>query len=160
MGVLEDKEFAALKDQVHDWEVESLPIIDEIKTEVTKARAAMISDPPQLYILSNSLVDLSILNIRLIDRIIDSKLNFLKAKGLYESRREEWKVKLTKGYDEEDPVPAGVADSMKVGKVREEYQLMIQAETDFDMVNLTRKAIEKTLDAIRSKLSYESKHET
>ena len=59
-----------------------------------------------------------------------------------------------------DGIAAGVADSKKVSMVVEERELMNQAEYNYDMVNLMRRAIEKAMDAIRSKLSYEKAHET
>lgn len=157
---IEEIELNDLKERLAGWEGFALPLIEEIKAEVTTARKAMDTDPPDLYALSNSLVDLSILNIRLIERIIDGKYLLNEAKGLYESRREDWKVKLVQGHDGNDGVAAGVADSMKVGKVRGEYEVMNQAERNYENVNLTRRAIEKALDSIRSKLSYEKAHET
>ena len=169
--VVDDLDF--LRDRVRDWESDSLPLINEIKAEVMKARKAMDSDPPDLYGISNALVELSILNIRLIDRIIQARYIYMEAKGLHEARREEWKVKLVKGYTEVisdngdegsnkvyEPVAAGVADSAKVGKVRDEYTFMNETEHNYELVNLTRRAIEKSMDAIRSKLSYEKAHET
>lgn len=169
--VVDDLDF--LRDRARDWESDSLPLVDEIKVKVTEARQAMESDPPDLYGISNALVELSILNIRLIDRIIQARYIYMEAKGLHEARREEWKVKLVKGYTEvisddgesgeskvHEPVAAGVADSMKVSKVREEYSFMNEMEHNYELVNLTRRAIEKAMDAIRSKLSYEKAHET
>lgn len=184
---VDEIELNDLKTRIHEWEVDALPLIEEIKAEVTKARKSMDSDPPELYAISNSLVDLSILNIRLIERIVRAKYLWNEAKGLYESRREGWKVKLVQGYTliEEKKIPhsnikkakkgekeivtssvaidgvaAGVADSMKVGMVREEYEVANQAEMNYESVNLTRRAIEKAIDSIRSKLSYEKAHET
>lgn len=186
-NVIEESALVDLKNRMDLWEGDALLLIQEIKEEVDNARKAMDADPPQLYILSNSLVDLSMLNIRLIDRIVNAKYFFNEAKGLYESQREGWKVKLVQGYTETtytiDPdyvppkngetasdkivhnrvvegVAAGVADSMKVGKVREEYEVMNQAEKNYETVNLTRRAIEKAMEGIRSKLSYEKNHET
>lgn len=170
-ATIEDIELNELKANLDKWEGDALPLVEEIKDEVTESRRAMDTDPPELYTLSNSLVDLSILNIRLIDRIIEGKYNLNAAKYLYESRREGWKVKLVKGYTTHHPkdsskdeviegVAAGVADSMKVEKVAVEYELMNRAEKNYEMVNLLRRAIEKAIDSIRSKLSYESKHET
>lgn len=155
-----DEELIGLEERIDKWEGHAFPLITEIKIEVTKARQAMDSDPPALYELSNSLVDLSILNIRLIERIIDAKYLLNEARYLYESRREEWKVKLVQGYDDVEGIAAGVADSMKVGKVKQEHETWNQAERNYEDVNLTRRAIEKSLDAIRSKLSYEKAHET
>lgn len=187
MSKAKDNELVGLKDKLDKWEGDALPLTEEIKTEVTKAREAMDANPPNLYVLSNSLVDLSILNLRLIDRITNAKFVFNEAKYLYESRREAWKVKLVQGYTmvaeveqpHSDPkkakkgltetvtetrnidgVAAGVADSMKVGQVKVEYELMNQAEKNYETVNLLRRSIEKAIDSIRSKLSYESKHET
>lgn len=171
---IEDAERESLSSSIMNWEGDSLPLVEEIKSEVTKARAAMDAEPPQLYTLSNALVDLSILNIRLIDRIIMARYIQNSATALYEQRREGWKVKLVEGYtkemvDEEtgeittvkvDGIAAGVADSKKVSMVVEERELMNQAEYNYDMVNLMRRAIEKAMDAIRSKLSYEKAHET
>lgn len=184
MPSVEEMELDKLKAKLDQWESDALPLVEEVKGEVTTARKAMDAEPPDLYALSNSLVDLSVLNIRLIDRITNAKFIFNEAKYLYESRREGWKVKLVQGYTEEtevdavlvepnetkkfkkkqqkvhDPVAAGVADSMKVNKVRMEYELMNRAEKNYETVNLLRRSIEKAIDSIRSKLSYESKHET
>lgn len=171
---IEDSELESLRTSMMNWEGESLPLIEEMKQRVNEARVAMDAEPPQLYALSNSLVELSILNIRLIDRIIMAKYTLNSAQAIYEQRREGWKVKLAQGYsiestDEEtgeitplfiDGIAAGIADSKKVSMVVEERELMNQAEYNYDMVNLTRRAIEKAMDAIRSKLSYEKAHET
>lgn len=150
-----DNEIDGIKASLFDAETEGTKIIQEIAEHTKAARKAMRSDVVNTLALSNELVELSILLQRFADREASMGYVHRWAKDHYERTREGHKVRLVK----DDGLPAGVADSMKIELSKEEFEVYNQAEYSLDQFKLSRKATEKTLDAIRSKLSYEKANE-
>lgn len=133
---------------------EVMPIIKDLSRHTLNARKAM--DPPvDTLTLSNELVELAILNQRLGDRVAYANYLARDTKNFYEETREEHKVRLVK----EEGEAAGVADSMKIKLSRAEFELRNQSEMLYERLQFLRKSTEKTIDAIRSKLSYEKSNE-
>lgn len=134
---------------------DALPIVEEIATHTKRGRKAMDQDPVDTLTLSNELVELSILLQRLGDRIATMGRIVRGCKEFYERTREDWKVKLVKEQD----TAAGVADSMKISKAHKEFEVYNDCEYWMDRLVYARKSTDKTIDAIRSKLSYEKVNE-
>lgn len=139
------------------------PLLTEIQRETKKARKAMDTDPVDTLTLSNKLVDLSILNQRLGDRVANAGHLARATQNFYELMRETHKVRLVKGYDEngeaQDTVAAGVADSMKLQFVQAEFEVANNAKRILDQLSMLRKSTEKTIDGLRTKISYEKVNE-
>lgn len=159
----EQTEFQALQNSLHNLEVDlngegskRKPLLKEIQQHTLSARKAMAQDPVDTLTLSNELVELAILLQRLGDRIAECGFIVRAAKEYYERTREEHKVRLVN----EEAKPAGVADSMKASLVKEEFEFYNKCEYRMDKLVYTRKSTDKTIDAIRSKLSYEKINET
>ena len=133
---------------------EALPLIKEVSVHTRKARKAM-DEPVNTLVLSNELVELAILNQRLGERVAYANYLTRDTKNFYEETREEHKTRLVN----EDGVAAGVADSMKVKLSRAEFEVRNEAELLYERLQFLRKSTDKTIDAIRSKLSYEKGNE-
>lgn len=181
MATAEQTEFEAIEISRNNLDEEALPITKDIALHTMKARKAIAQDPVDTLTISNELVELSILNQRLGDRISTMGYIVRSAKELYERTREEHKVRLVQVGEErevevDDPeagdsdapkikkkkfvtVAAGVADSMKLSLVRKEFELYNQCEYLMDKLVYTRKSTDKTIDSMRSKLSYEKQNE-
>lgn len=136
-------------------ESDALPVVQGIATHTKKARKAMDQDPVDTLTLSNELVELSILVQRLGDRIARMGHIARAAKEYYERTREEHKVRLV----QEKKIAAGVADSMKIKLSHEQFRMHNDCEYLMDKLVYTSKSTDKTIDAIRSKLSYEKINE-
>lgn len=134
--------------------------------------------------LSNEQVELGILLQRLGDRISDMGYIARAAEEFYKRVMEGHKVRLTqigeeREVDEKVPdeeikgtksprfrktkklvtLPAGVADSMKIGLAHEAFELHNRCQKQMDQLVYIRKSTDKTIDTIRSKLSYEKSNE-
>jgi hypothetical protein len=151
----ERSELELYKHSLEELEADALPVVQEIATHTKKARKAMDQDPVDTLTLSNELVELSILVQRLGDRIARMGYIARGCKEFYERIREGHKVRLVR----DDKIAAGVADSMKVDLSHEEFEMHNECEYLMDRLVYTRKSTDKTIDAIRSKLSYEKMNE-
>ena len=166
---------------------DALPILDEISVHTRYARRAMggrfknsegeIEDTDvDTYTLSNEQVELAILIQRLSERISEMGYIARAVKEFYERIREGHKVRLTQIGEEREfvkdlkdgsqvvekkfvPIAAGVADSMKIQLAHEVFDLHNQSEKFLNKLVLARSATDKTVDTIRSKLSYEKANE-
>ena len=69
MSAVEQTEFEAIEISLDNLEAEALPITEDVAFHTLKARKAISLDPVDTLTLSNELVELSILNQRLGDRI-------------------------------------------------------------------------------------------
>lgn len=148
-------ELKEYQDHLDALTADALPIVQDIATHTKRARKAMDQDPVDTLTLSNELVELSILLQRLGDRIATMGYIVRGAKEFYERTRENHKVRLVK----EESVAAGVADSMKIDLSHEEFKVYNSCERMMDRLVYVRKSTDKTIDAIRSKLSYEKVNE-
>lgn len=134
--------------------------------------------------LSNEQVELAILLQRLGDRISDMGYIARGAEEFYKRIMEGHKVRLTQIGEEREvdekipdkeitgtstskfrkvkkfvPLPAGVADSMKIELAHEAFELHNACQKQMDQLVYIRKSTDKTIDTIRSKLSYEKANE-
>ena len=178
MPTVEQTEFEAIEISLDNLEAEALPITEDVAFHTLKARKAISLDPVDTLTLSNELVELSILNQRLGDRISTMGYIVRGAKEYYERIREEHKVRLVQVGEERKvevddgettrgkktvkkfvTVAAGVADSMKISLVKAEFDLYNRCEYLMDKLVYTRKSTDKTIDSMRSKLSYEKQNE-
>ena len=171
----EQNELDQYRQALADLTSDALPVVEEISKETRRARKAMDQDPVDTLTLSNKLVELSILNQRLGERIATMGYIVRGCKEFYERVREGHKVRLvTKGeprqtVEKKDgiekvvtkyvTVAAGVADSMKIGLAHEEFVVYNECEKVMDQLVYARKSTDKTIDSIRSKLSYEKTNE-
>ncbi len=175
-------EFEAIRNDFSNLSDEVNPILRDVQKHTKSARTAMAKDPVDTLTLSNELVELAILLQRLGDRIAMMGYIQRAADYYYERTREEHKVRLVQIGEEREvevldpkaetsdapkvkskklvPVAAGVADSMKVSLVKEEHKLMSECKYLMDKLVYTRKSTDKTIDSIRSKLSYERINES
>lgn len=176
MAQAEQTELEAYKEALAELEKDALPIVQEISKETRKARKAMDQDPVDTLTLSNKLVELSILNQRLGERVATMGYIVRGCKEFYERIREGHKVRLTqKGEPRQTTetdakgkekivtkyvtMPAGVADSMKIELAHTEFEIYNECEKVMDQLVYARKSTDKTIDSIRSKLSYEKTNE-
>ena len=143
---------------------DSTELLDEVKVHTLTARLAMDQDPVDANTLANEIVELAILNQRLGDRVSDAGIIMRGAENHYKTIREEHKVRLTQGSTEVDEktgepkiikaMAAGVADSAKMKLAQDEFDLWNAAAGMYEQLNYMRKSSDKTIDAIRSKLSF------
>lgn len=171
-------EYDQIKGSLESIEEETLPIIEEISYYTRKARRA--TGGPQYQpdgttkeyqtdtlVLSQCQVQLSILNQRLSERISMMGYTTRSAEEFYKRQMEGHKVRLTQvgeervvdGKKKMVTVAAGVADSMKIGLVSEEFELYNQCQYRLDQFKGAWKSNDKTIDTIRSKVSYEKSNE-
>ena len=134
--------------------------------------------------LSNEQVELGILLQRLGDRISEMGYIARAAEEFYKRVMEGHKVRLTQVGEEREvnekvpdseikgtkspkyhkvkkfvTLPAGVADSMKIALAHEVFELHNSCQKQMDQLVYIRKSTDKTIDTIRSKLSYEKSNE-
>jgi hypothetical protein len=184
MNDAERLEFEKFSGQLDDLQTDALPIVEEISVHTRLARRAMggrslneeneiVDEEVDTLTLSNEQVELGILLQRLGDRIADMGYIARAAEEFYKRVMEGHKVRLTQVGEprevvEKDPttkeekkvtkyVPmaAGVADSMKIGLAHEAFELHNSCQKQMDQLVYIRKSTDKTIDTIRSKLSYE-----
>ena len=144
------------------------------------AENEIVDEEVDTLTLSNEQVELAILLQRLGDRISDMGYITRASEEFYKRVMEGHKVRLTTIGEErevEEKVPdrevtgtssrttritkkfvtvaAGVADSMKIGLAHEAFVLNNDCQKQLDQLLNIRKSTDKTIDTIRSKLSYE-----
>lgn len=188
MNEAERLEFEKYSGQLDDLQTDALPIVEEISVHTRLARRAMggrslneeneiVDELVDTLTLSNEQVELGILLQRLGDRIADMGYIARAAEEFYKRVMEGHKVRLTQVGEprevvEKDPttkeekkvtkyVPmaAGVADSMKIGLAHEAFELHNSCQKQMDQLVYIRKSTDKTIDTIRSKLSYEKSND-
>jgi hypothetical protein len=151
-----DLDYQAREDSYAALESDAITVTDEIRTHTLNARRAFDSDPVDLNTLSNELVELAILNQRLGDRVAEAGAVVRDTENYYKMVREDFKVALVEGKVKgKDKVAAGVADSMKMRLAEREFDLYNMAQKLYDQLVFLRRGTDKTIDALRSKLSYE-----
>ena len=131
------------------------PIITDIAKKTKQARVAMDRDPVDILTLSKKSVELSILLQRLASR--EARMGHINraSKEFYERTRENHKVRLVA----DKKMAAGVADSMKLDLSKDEFSISNDCQEMMDKIVYVRKSTDKTIDAIRSKVSYEKVNE-
>lgn len=141
-------------------------VLDEVKVHTINARQAMDLDPVDANTLANEIVELAILNQRLGDRVADAGIISRAADNHYKTVREEHKLRLVqvgefktfiedgKSVERYVKLAAGVADSAKMKLAIDEFDLYNAAQGLYDQLQYMRKSSDKTIDAIRSKLSF------
>ena len=143
---------------------DALDVLDEVKKHTISARAAMDQDPVDANTLANELVELAILNQRLGDRVSQAGMIARAAENHYKTVREEHKLRLVlTGRETTDDdgnvkmvkMAAGVADSAKMKLSEREFDLHNAATGLYEQLLNMRRSSDKTIDAIRSKLSFE-----
>jgi hypothetical protein len=184
MNDAERLEFEKFSGQLDELQTDALPIVEEISVHTRLARRAMggrslndeneiVDEEVDTLTLSNEQVELGILLQRLGDRIADMGYIARAAEEFYKRVMEGHKVRLTQVGEareevEKDPntkeektvikyvtLAAGVADSMKIGLAHEAFELHNSCQKQMDQLVYIRKSTDKTIDTIRSKLSYE-----
>lgn len=139
-------------------------LLDEVKKHTLIARRAMDQDPADMNTLSNEIVELAILNQRLGDRVSETGTIARAAENHYKTVREEHKLRLVQvGQEVTDAdgktkvvkMAAGVADSAKMKLSEDEFDLWNAATGLYEQLLNMRRSSDKTVDAIRSKLSFE-----
>lgn len=146
-----DEEMEAIADALSNLEGDVYPIVQGIAKNSMKARKAIQSDPVDTLTLSNMAVELAILNQRLGERVANALALNRWAKEFYERQRENIKIRLVK----EEKEPIGVADSRKVELAHDYFDLYSNCEFQVDRLVGARRATDKTIDTIRTKISYE-----
>lgn len=188
MNDAERLEFEEFSKQLDQLQTDALPIVQEISVHTRRARRAMggrslndeneiVDEEVDTLTLSNEQVELGILLQRLGDRISDMGYIARAAEEFYKRVMEGHKVRLTQVGEareivEKDPttkkekkiikyvpLPAGVADSMKISLAHEAFTLHNSCQKQMDQLVYIRKSTDKTIDTIRSKLSYEKSNE-
>mgnify|MGYP000967674867 CR=1 FL=1 len=188
MNEAERLEFEKYSKQLDELQTDALPIVKEISVHTRLARRAMggrslneenevVDEEVDTLTLSNEQVELAILLQRLGDRIADMGYIARASEEFYKRVMEGHKVRLTQVGEprevvEKDPttkeekkvtkyVPmaAGVADSMKIELAHEAFGLHNECQKTMDQLVYIRKSTDKTIDTIRSKLSYEKANE-
>lgn len=148
-------------------------VIDDVKKHTVAVRKAMQTDPVDRNALSNEMVELAIINQRLGDRAADAGSISRAAENHYKTVREEHKVRLVQVGEErtvqvDDKSTSGsktkkqfvtmsatVADSAKMKLAQGEFDLANAALRLYEQLQFLRKSTDKTIDSVRSKLSYE-----
>ena len=189
MNEAERQEFNRFKEQLEEVTDDVLPIVNDITVHTRRARGAMggltenedgeiVDKLVDTLVLSNEQVELAILLQRIGDRI--STIGYI-TRGMeefYKRVMEGHKVRLTRvgvektkqvkdpdsttGFRTEtvyETVAAGVADSMKIELAHEAFALFNECQKRMDMLINIRKSTDKTIDTVRSKLSYEKRNE-
>lgn len=162
--VLEDNYMALLTD--------ATDLLEEVQRHTLKARKAMDVSPVDANTLANEIVELAILNQRLGDRVAEAGMIARATENHYKTVREEHKLRLVQVGEEREvdevvgtkttkkvkklvKMAAGVADSAKMKLAQEEFDLSNAATGLYEQLQYMRKSSDKTIDAIRSKLSFE-----
>lgn len=188
MNEAERLEFDKFSTQLDELRTDALPIVQEISVHTRLARRAMggrslneeneiVDEEVDTLTLSNEQVELGILLQRLGDRIADMGYIARAAEEFYKRVMEGHKVRLTQVGEKREtvekdpttknekkvtkyvPLPAGVADSMKIGLAHEAFELNNECQKQMDQLVYIRKSTDKTIDTIRSKLSYEKSND-
>lgn len=142
---------------------DAVTVIDDVKKHTIAVRKAMNTDPVDRNALSNEMVELAIINQRLGDRAADAGSISRAAENHYKTTRENHKVRLVQEGEEQMvdgkkkmvKMAAGVADSAKMKLSQAEFDLANAALGLYEQLQFMRKTTDKTIDSVRSKLSYE-----
>lgn len=164
--VLEKQHFAVLADATN--------LLDDVKKHTINARNAMNTDPVDATTLANEIVELAILNQRLGDRVADAGQLARATENHYKTVREEHKLRLVQVGEEREvevddgqttrgkktvkkfvTMAAGTADSAKMKLAQVEFDLWNASQALWEQLQYMRRSSDKTIDAIRSKLSFE-----
>lgn len=148
---LKSSEYQSIEDAYLKLLGNAITVLDEIKVHTLTARKAMDLDPVDANTLANEIVELAILNQRLGDRVSDAGVVARAAENHYKTVREEHKLNLVS----EKKMAAGVADSAKMKLSENEFDLYNAATGLYEQLLNMRRSSDKTIDAIRSKLSFE-----
>lgn len=160
---IKSDDYTALEDAYFKVLTDSTELLDEVKVHTLTARKAMDQDPVDANTLANEIVELAILNQRLGDRVADAGIIMRATDNHYKTVREEHKVRLVSGTTVIDEagepkiikaMAAGVADSAKMKLAQDEFDLYNASAGMYEQLNYMRKSSDKTIDAIRSKLSF------
>lgn len=172
MAVLSSENYRELEDGYMALLGDSVDLIDEVKVHTLRARKAMDSDPVDANTLTNEIVELAILNQRLGDRVSQAGMIARASENHYKTVREEHKLRLVQVGEEREveeatgtkttelvkkhvKMAAGVADSAKMKLSQREFDLANTAQGLYEQLQYMRKSSDKTIDAIRSKISFE-----
>jgi len=168
MAIKSSVEYQPLEDDYLDLLEDAVNVLDEVKLHTLTARQAMDADPVDSRTLSNEIVNLAILSQRLDGRVSDAGMIARASDNHYKTVREEHKLRLvmvgvdaTVAADDETvetkkvKMAAGVADSAKMKLAQKEYDLYNAAEGLREKLQYMRTSTDKTVDAIRSKISLE-----
>jgi len=170
---IKSDEYQALEDAYMRVLGSATDLLDEVKVHTLTARRAMDQDPVDANTLANEIVELAILNQRLGDRVSEAGIISRAAENHYKTVREEHKLRLVQVGEEQEvevddgettkgkkkvkkfvKMAAGVADSAKMKLSMDEFDLYNAAQGLYDQLQYMRKSSDKTIDAIRSKLSF------
>lgn len=151
MVEIKSNDYQELEDAYLELMTDAQDVLDDVVIHTKGARQAMDLDPVDAQALSNEIVELAILNQRLGDRVAKAGVISRACENHYKIVREEHKLRLVKSNE----MAAGVADSAKMKLAEKEFDLSNAAEGLFDQLQYMRRSSDKTIDAIRSKLSFE-----
>jgi hypothetical protein len=131
---------------------ESVDLLDEVKEHTIIARRAMDSIPVvDANTLSIEVVELAILNQRLGTRVSKAGMIARSAEFHYKMVRENHKIQVMK----DKKIAATAAESYKYELSATEFDLFNAAKGLEDDLSNMRWSTSDTIDAIRSKLSFE-----
>lgn len=147
----EAEELAAIENQLASNTSDVYPIVQDISLHTRRARKALEGDIVDTLSLSNEIVELAILNQRLGERVSMQGHLTRWAKEFYERSRENHKVRLVR----DEKIAAGVADSMKVELAHASFDIYNDCEYQMDRLVHLRRGTDKTIDTIRTKISFE-----
>lgn len=133
-----------------DLQADVEKVVQSIKLWTIKGRKALKADDGNG--MSNAYTELSIANVRLGDRLADADGIARAADNGYHAVREHYKVEQVK----KKKIAAGVADSMKMyhdGYI-EAFAFYNEAQVFADRLRYLRKSTDKTIDSLRSRVSF------
>lgn len=171
---LKSDDYKTLETQYFELLSDALDVLDDVKKHTLTARKAMDVSPVDANTLANEQVELAIINQRLGDRVSEAGQIARATENHYKTVREEHKLRLVQVGEEREvevddgettrgkktvkkfvKMAAGVADSAKMKLAQEEFDLWNAALALYEQLQFMRKSSDKTIDAIRSKLSFE-----
>lgn len=172
MERLRSDDYKMLEDGYMALLTDATALLDEVKEHTLKARKAMDLDPVDANTLANEIVELAILNQRLGDRVAEAGQIARACENHYKTVRETHKLRLVQDGEEREveettgtktttvvkkmvKMAAGVADSAKMKLSQDEFDLWNAALGLYEQLQFMRRSSDKTIDAIRSKLSFE-----
>ena len=174
MTITPSTEYQSLEDSYMDLLSDATDLLDEVKKHTISARKAMDLNPVDVNTLANEIVELAILNQRLGDRVAEAGMLSRATENHYKVVREEHKLRLVQVGEEVEVevddgkttrgkkiekkyirMAAGVADSAKMKLAQKEFDLSNATEALAEQLQYMRRSSDKTIDAIRSKLSFE-----
>jgi hypothetical protein len=151
MEAIKSTDYKELEETYFKLLTDATDLLDEVKKHTLQARKAMDQEPVNANALANEIVELAILNQRLGDRVAEAGTVARGSENHYKTVREEHKLELVN----KKKMAAGVADSAKMKLAQNEFDLWNAALGLYEQLQYMRKSSDKTIDAIRSKLSFE-----